>query len=728
MKNLSIKKLEKQIKELEDYFIKVRKLKPGHSRLEKLKEINDKLKKQTYNIAIVANMSAGKSTFINALFGEEILPSSNFATTDCATYIHSNKKVGKANIEEKAIITFKDGKKEKHLHQHELDELKKYATKDEDTTEEKYRNVEKIELYHPFKHIPKEEQKDDLEIYFVDTPGPNNQGKASNKHKTQTQEALENAHVALFLFDYRQFDATKNSDASKQEKGLESYTNDLWSSIKARMKSNPSFKVLFIVNKIDVIFEDAFKEKKGGGALDFVLEKKQKITQELEKIAKEKGIRHTEVFFTAALPAMTIRMYPELSTDKEQNDEQDEHAWFLKNEFKSFKSYFERTYKKSQETLQNFLGINTIEDKINDHLNTQASTHLYDFNQNRIFSLVRDEMMDLQTLIQLCKQPETQAKEGLENAKKIFTSLESLKEQLQEELENIGETTLQAIKKMLEESTEKRRNDYIEWITATAILFLDLYAGGRSEESAMRTIYEDYSTDDIGEALGEIFAKGAIHAISQSVADRAPQALKNYLNFCFTTLIIDSDDIAFQLDSIHLGHKAAHSKIIEDFKHEINKQIGTALNLDLGEFNLPNIAKEDYGDLRFDMELEGIDFQIETGFFEWIASLFRGERITMPLDYEEISEQIENAIIGAEVDFEDMQLERHAGLLANCNSIALERIDEYLHDQQTKLEALDQELHSIKGNLNELKDQEKELKTLEITKLYLKQGATHARK
>ena len=92
MKTLSIRKLEKQIEELKDYFIKVRKLEPNHSRLDKLKEIRDGLKNKTYNIAIVANMSAGKSTFINALFGEEILPSSTGATTDCATHIYSSKE------------------------------------------------------------------------------------------------------------------------------------------------------------------------------------------------------------------------------------------------------------------------------------------------------------------------------------------------------------------------------------------------------------------------------------------------------------------------------------------------------------------------------------------------------------------------------------------------------------------------------------------------------------
>ena len=609
--------------------------------------------------------------------------------------------------ERRAFIHFKDDKKEKkRLAQHELDELKKYAAKDEDATDEKYRNVERIDLHFPLKHIPNKKH-DDLKIYFIDTPGPNNQGSSSDKHETQTQKALKNAHVALFLFDYTQIDASKNSDASKQEKDLESYTNDLWSSIKARTKSNPSFKILFVINKIDAIFDDAFQKKE---ALDFVLQKKQELKQELKKIAKEKGIYHTEVFFSAALPAEASRII-----EKNPNDRR------YKKIFKRFKEDFEDIYGENQDqALQNFMGINIIEEKLNNYLNTQASTHFYDFNQNRIFSIIRDELNDLQKLIQLSKQPQAQAEQGLNKAKMIFKSLESLKEELQQELENVRSCTLEAIEEMLDKSTEKNWDESIEWIVTTAILFLDLYANGRSEESAIRTIYEDYSADDIEEALDEIFAKGAIHAISQSVANKAPQALKNYLNFCFTTLIIDPDDIAFQLDRIYFEHKTTHNKIIEDFKCKIDKQIGTALNLDLGEFNLPSIAEEDYDDLHFDMELEGIDFQIETGFFEWIASLFRGERITMPLDYEEISEQVTKAIIGAEVDFEDMQLERHAELLANCNSITLERIDDYLHDQQAKLEMLSQEFHDAKGNLNELKDQERELKALKITKLYLK--------
>ena len=45
---------------------------------------------QNKKIAVVANMSAGKSTFLNALFGDSILPAYSHATTDCPIYIYSD--------------------------------------------------------------------------------------------------------------------------------------------------------------------------------------------------------------------------------------------------------------------------------------------------------------------------------------------------------------------------------------------------------------------------------------------------------------------------------------------------------------------------------------------------------------------------------------------------------------------------------------------------------------
>ena len=119
MTQITTKELEKQINELQEYLNKY----PSHAesaqKTDPIQEILNRAKKhideKTYNIAIVANMSAGKSTFINALFGEDILPSSHLATTDCATYIHCNKRGGGASMEiEELSSTSKMTKKKKN--------------------------------------------------------------------------------------------------------------------------------------------------------------------------------------------------------------------------------------------------------------------------------------------------------------------------------------------------------------------------------------------------------------------------------------------------------------------------------------------------------------------------------------------------------------------------------------------------------------------------------------
>lgn len=58
-----------------------------------------------FTLAIVGKMSSGKSTFINTLLGEDLLPTGHFQTTSAITYIeHADKP--------KMIVTFCDGHKQ----------------------------------------------------------------------------------------------------------------------------------------------------------------------------------------------------------------------------------------------------------------------------------------------------------------------------------------------------------------------------------------------------------------------------------------------------------------------------------------------------------------------------------------------------------------------------------------------------------------------------------------
>lgn len=198
--------------------------------------------KQQYKIAVVANMSAGKSTFINALFGNSILPAYSHATTDCPIYIYSDDNPDN----DMAIVEFSDAKETIELPQEVVQkEIKYYAQKDSDTLDNKYKNVKKIDLYWDF-HVLQNSKKDDVDFVVIDTPGPNNTDEYAFKHSSVTKNIILNeADMVLYLFDYEQIDAN-----------LESSGNNLWGLIQQRKEKEPNFEVLFIINKIDQAFED----------------------------------------------------------------------------------------------------------------------------------------------------------------------------------------------------------------------------------------------------------------------------------------------------------------------------------------------------------------------------------------------------------------------------------------------------------------------------------------
>ena len=143
---------------------------------------------QQYKIAVVANMSAGKSTFINALFGDSILPAYSHATTDCPIYIYSDDNPDN----DMAIVEFIDGKETIELPKEVVQkEIKYYAQKDDDNLDEKYKNVKKIDLHWDF-HVLQNSQKYDKKFILIDTPGPNNTDEHAFKHSDITRNIIVN--------------------------------------------------------------------------------------------------------------------------------------------------------------------------------------------------------------------------------------------------------------------------------------------------------------------------------------------------------------------------------------------------------------------------------------------------------------------------------------------------------------------------------------------------------
>ncbi|PLZ24860.1 dynamin family protein [Fischerella thermalis] len=123
--------------------------------LTAIDDVLEKIENKTFWVAVVGEFKRGKSTFINALLGQEILPSDIepcSATINRVTY----------SLNSYVEVEFKDGRKERV----EIDKLSEYVTKLTPEAEATAANVKEAVVYYPAPYC-----RNNVDI--IDTPGLN---------------------------------------------------------------------------------------------------------------------------------------------------------------------------------------------------------------------------------------------------------------------------------------------------------------------------------------------------------------------------------------------------------------------------------------------------------------------------------------------------------------------------------------------------------------------------
>ncbi len=188
----------------------------------------DMLQKEEFSIVIVGEFSVGKSTFLNALMGEKILPSYSDETTATVTFL---KHKGKADNQQKGRVFYADGSCE-DIDSIETDVISRYVSTRSD-----------IPVAATVNHLDLFLDSSFLEgnITLVDTPGLNG---TADGHREITEAQIMKSNVCLFMFS-----ADRPGGKSEFE---------FLSQIKT--KAN---KIIFVLNKIDQIksTEDESYEK-----------------------------------------------------------------------------------------------------------------------------------------------------------------------------------------------------------------------------------------------------------------------------------------------------------------------------------------------------------------------------------------------------------------------------------------------------------------------------------
>lgn len=540
--------LKNKIENLEKYFSKFKK----QDAIKKLDEVNDRLNNQEYKIAVVANMSAGKSTFINALFGKEVLPAFNHATTDSATYIYS-----KPNIEKKAQIFFSDGKKSITVTQDVEKEIKQYAQKDEDCEDDKYKNVERVELYYPFENL-QTSSNEDFSITFIDTPGPNSTGDYGQKHKDQTRSVLNSVDMALFTFDYGQLDANLKSD----EQGL-------WNTIKKRCEKDKNFEVYFLINKIDMAMEDNFKDvkniddaKKNWGIYE------QKAIEKLKKAANFYGITEPKIYTVASKFALLDR---------------DDILW--DSPLESFQKKFKQIFRDIWENEYiKYLGITELENDINNYINTSVKAKILKIADANIIEVKNDELSFLNERMQIFSKPKYEAERNIIDALSFLDNeAKELENNMLTKFKKSEEKYKQEIAELISSAIEDELTSKVEEMSKIAIAYAIAISEGSSPKIAEKQAKESFETIKLEKKTIAIEIEDSIN--TEDILNK----MQKYMKTLFDEYKNNYLDVKTDLKNSYASYEREIAKTFRQTKESLNIQLQDALDIDIKSIEMKTI-------------------------------------------------------------------------------------------------------------------------------------------
>lgn len=256
-------------------------------------------KSSDFEVNVVATMSAGKSTLINALLQQKLMPAKQEACTATITEIKDNDA-----DHFMATVYDKDGK-QIQSHPELSYNIMEQLNSDPD--------VSKIHVEGNIPFVT----ADDVSLVLVDTPGPNN--SRDPEHKAATYRMLSESSKTLVLYIMNATQLAVNDDYS-----LLSHVAD---SMRVGGKQSRD-RFIFVVNKLDDF-------KKGEDSVEAAINK-------VRDYLKDNGIENPNIYPASALTALNIRTVLAESDDDDDDDVYEAKGKvrkFNKNEEMHFENY-----------------------------------------------------------------------------------------------------------------------------------------------------------------------------------------------------------------------------------------------------------------------------------------------------------------------------------------------------------------------------------------------------
>ncbi len=221
-----------------------------------------------FEVNVIATMSSGKSTVVNALLGSELMPAKNEACTATIARIQDVEHMAEFSAQR----FDRNGNPMSGVEKAQKDLLE--AWNDDPATH----------LIEVKGNIPTVKQTEACTMVFVDTPGPNN--SCDDNHKRTTLETIRSKPLSMIIYVLNATQLSTNDDCWLLEQVCKAMSS-------GGRRAQDRF--IFIANKID-----AFDPEKGdsvGGALNNV-----------KAYLKKHGIENPIIIPTSAKLAKLIRL------------------------------------------------------------------------------------------------------------------------------------------------------------------------------------------------------------------------------------------------------------------------------------------------------------------------------------------------------------------------------------------------------------------------------------
>ncbi|WP_294160547.1 dynamin family protein [uncultured Selenomonas sp.] len=222
------------------------------------------LQQATFPVNVIATMSSGKSTLINALLGKKLMPAKNEACTAVITAIRDNDK------EPFSAVAYD-----------EANEVVGTAEALDEETMKRWNSDAAVSSIAVEGNIPFVDAKN-MALVLVDTPGPNN--SQNQAHKNRTYHAINNDKNNMILYVLNGTQLGTNDDDA-----LLNYVARQMREGSKQMRD----RFLFVINRMD-----AFNPKN-----EDIGEAVKKAIGYLER----HGIEHPQVFPCSALAGLEMR-------------------------------------------------------------------------------------------------------------------------------------------------------------------------------------------------------------------------------------------------------------------------------------------------------------------------------------------------------------------------------------------------------------------------------------